>query len=299
MNNTIKTCDVKCKESSEKNVWKYIFQNDKIIMEAVLYRYESFENRTVICCSVQSGCPVGCAFCGTGKKFIRNLTSDEITDQIKYIIKDKNITPDNVEKFQIMFMSMGEPFLNMDNVISAITLLNMLYSDADLLVSTVGIDDTAAWEKFIMISSKIDRVGLQFSLHRCYDIQRKELIPYELCMDIKTLRDFGYIWHMATSRPVYLNYCVTTENTSDVELDRITDLFSRLIFNLTFSVICQPDETRASAEFHNLDLLTECCEKFLMDGYNVRQFNPAGQDDISGGCGQLHSVQRWFREHKY
>src|ERR1035437_3839182 len=107
-------------EGTEKNVWKYVFHFHGAIAEAVLYRYNSFEERTVICISVQSGCPVGCRFCGTGSKFIRNLTIDEIVCQVFYILNDKNINFNNIKKFQIMFMSMGEPFLNYYNVGNAI-----------------------------------------------------------------------------------------------------------------------------------------------------------------------------------
>lgn len=56
-------------DSNENNVWKYIFESDNAVAEAVLYQYESFYKRTVICCSTMSGCPVGCVFCGTGKKY--------------------------------------------------------------------------------------------------------------------------------------------------------------------------------------------------------------------------------------
>jgi 23S rRNA (adenine2503-C2)-methyltransferase len=62
-----------------------------------------------------SGCPVGCTFCGTGKKFICNLTAEEIVQQIVEVLTDKGIEHDinsRCEKFQIMFMSMGEPMLN-------------------------------------------------------------------------------------------------------------------------------------------------------------------------------------------
>lgn len=70
-------------ESSDTNVKKFVFEwgasgvTKKGIAEAVLYRYNSYAERTVICCSVQSGCPVGCTFCGTGKFFIRNLEAHE------------------------------------------------------------------------------------------------------------------------------------------------------------------------------------------------------------------------------
>jgi 23S rRNA (adenine2503-C2)-methyltransferase len=112
--------DYKVFESSEGNVWKYVFTSDDAVAEAVLYKYGKFSKRTVICCSTQSGCPVGCKFCGTGNKFIRNLMWHEIVDQINSIVQDKNIDPNCCERFQIMFMSMGEPMLNWNQVEMAI-----------------------------------------------------------------------------------------------------------------------------------------------------------------------------------
>ena len=83
--------NVLVKESTAGNVWKYIFEDEKSIVETVLYKYNSFNERTVICCSVQSGCPVGCTFCGTGKNFVKNLTKEEIVNQIKYVFEANNI----------------------------------------------------------------------------------------------------------------------------------------------------------------------------------------------------------------
>jgi 23S rRNA (adenine2503-C2)-methyltransferase len=70
--------DVRRFDSSDKRVFKYVFEPGNAIYEAVVYRYPNWNTRTVICCSVQSGCPVGCTFCGSGGKFIRNLTDEEI-----------------------------------------------------------------------------------------------------------------------------------------------------------------------------------------------------------------------------
>ena len=129
--------DVRRFDSSDKRVFKYVFEPGNAIYEAVAYRYPNWNTRTVICCSVQSGCPVGCTFCGSGGKFIRNLTDKEIIHQIQHILDDQDIEPDDVEKFQIMFMSMGEPLLNRDGVEPAIQLLNVMYPNAQLLISTV------------------------------------------------------------------------------------------------------------------------------------------------------------------
>jgi 23S rRNA (adenine2503-C2)-methyltransferase len=287
---------MKCLESNEKNVWKYVFEDNEIIYESVLYRYNSFKKRTVICCSVQSGCPVGCVFCGTGKKFIRNLTHDEIIDQIRHIIKDKNIKTDECEKFQIMFMSMGEPFLNYDNVQSAIIGLNQMYPNAQLLVSTVAPTNgiLANFERFIQLSKNINKVGLQFSLHHPNDSIRKDLIPYNI-LNVRQIRDFGITWWVNTRRPVYLNYCVMGNETESM-MSKLADLYPPHIFHLTFSVICNKNQTIKSQKLKTQVKMDYITGYFMNLGYNVRQFDPAGQDDIGGGCGQLWHVQKFFKE---
>lgn len=129
-------------ESSDTNVKKFVFEwgasavTRKGIAEAVLYRYGEYAKRTVICCSVQSGCPVGCTFCGTGKFFVRNLDWHEIVEQVTTVLSTIDCDTKDIEKFQIMFMSMGEPFLNYINLERAIESLHDLYPNAQLLVST-------------------------------------------------------------------------------------------------------------------------------------------------------------------
>jgi len=295
--------DVKRLASSESNVWKYVFEfNDKgvkpAVAEAVLYKYESFYERTVLCVSVQSGCAVGCTFCGTGKKFIRDLTPDEIVGQVQYALKDMDIEDVNSrsKRFQIMFMSMGEPTLNIDNVCAAITELNNLYPNAVLLLSTVGTKTPDAFQKIFDISKRIDKVGLQFSIHEAFEDKRDELIPFKNKLTLREIRDTGTKWNQITGRPVYLNYCIGEHNQSKKEMDRLKNLFSPATFNLTFSVICSADETMKDAGYRELDKIHKVTEGFIEDGYDVRVFDPAGQDDIGGGCGQLWFVQDWMQK---
>lgn len=287
-------------DSSEGNVWKYVFDLGDAVTEAVLYRYESFYKRTVLCISVQSGCPVGCKFCGTGKNFIRNLTNSEIVLQVKHCLKDMNI--ENIdsdgERFQIMFMSMGEPTLNIDNVINAIRELNNTYPNAELLVSTVGTKNNIALDKLLNVSAEIQKVGLQFSVHEAFEHKRNMLIPYKNKMNLQELRDFGIEWNRRTRRPVYINYCIGEDNQSEEEMNRLKDLFSPLVFNFTFSVICSSDENMKDKGYRELEKINAIASSFLISGYNVRVFDPAGQDDIGGGCGQLWYVQKWMRDHK-
>ena len=284
---------------SEGNVWKYVFENNNAIMEAVLYKYENFYKRTVICCSTMSGCPVGCKFCGTGHKFIRNLSSDEIVNQIYTILKDKNIldVAEKGEKTQFMFMSMGEPLLNWDNVEEAIRILNREFPKAQLLISTIAPCEHESINKLINLSKEIDQIGLQFSIHKSNDKERNKLIPYEDKLTLQGIRDFGILWWKETGRKPYLNYCIDGTNNKPIDADNLKMLFSPMVFCITFSVVCSANETMKDAGFKNLDVIRQFEESFLNDGYNTRIFDPAGQDDIGGGCGQLWYVQKWMKEH--
>ncbi len=286
-------------DSSEGNVFKYVFSGNDFVAESVLYRYNSFAERTVICCSTQSGCPVGCSFCGTGKRFVRNLTSYEIVSQVKTVIEDQNINTQEVRKFQIMFMSMGEPLLNWDAVATAIERLNVLYPTAQLLISTIAPNDPRALMGFLELSKKIDKIGLQFSIHRSNDEDRNKLIPYKNKLTLEEIRDYGIMWWHKTGRHPYLNYCVEgAVNSTSADIVRLQALFSPLVFNFTFSVVCSSDETMKDAGYKDLDFIRSVEQSFINKGYNTRIFDPAGQDDIGGGCGQLWFVQRWLAEHK-
>lgn len=286
-------------ESNEGNVFKYVFTGEDYVVEAVLYRYESFMKRTVICCSTMSGCPVGCKFCGTGNKFIRNLDSDEIVGQIIAILLDKKILSSiqNAERFQIMFMSMGEPMLNWGNVESAIRKLHSEFPKAELLLSTIGPNEAESFNKLLKISCEIEKIGLQFSIHKAWDYQRDILIPYKDKMPLAQIRDYGTLWWKETGRKPYLNYCLDGTNGSDMDANKLMDLFSPLIFCFTFSVVCSKDENMKDAGYKNLSQIRQFEQQFLTNGYNTRIFNPDGQDDIGGGCGQLWYVQQWMKEH--
>lgn len=286
--------------SSEGNVWKYVFTKEDMVAEAVLYKYNDFYERTVICCSVMSGCPVGCAFCGTGSKFIRNLQANEIVEQIETVLSDKNLIQDinkKCKKLQFMFMSMGEPMLNWDEVEKAIRILNSKFDNAQLLLSTIGCDNDDVFSKVISISKEIDKIGLQFSIHKSNDENRNKLIPFHKKMNLEKIRDAGIIWWRETNRKPFLNYCIDGSNNTDNNFKELTNLFSPIIFNFTFSVVCSKDENMKDASFRNLNVIKDFQNRFLQKGYNVRMFDPAGQDDIGGGCGQLWYVQNWLKSH--
>lgn len=292
--------NVKRFDSSEGNVWKYVFDFGDAVAEAVLYRCEDFYKRTVICCSVMSGCPVGCTFCGTGHQFIRDLSWQEITYQIHYILHDMKIenVSDKGERFQIMFMSMGEPLLNWPATKLGIVSLNHCYRNAELLISTILPNSFAYFMDLTNLSKAIDKIGLQFSVHKSNDEERNKLIPYKGKALLADIADAGKYWREETQRNVYINYCIDGTNATEEDAENLMRLFSPEIFNFTFSVVCSADETMKDAGFRELDTIRKFSQKFLSQGYNVRIFDPAGQDDIGGGCGQLWYVQKWMKERR-
>ena len=122
------------------------------------------------------------------------------------------------------------------------------------------------------------------------------IIPYKNKLALQEIRDIGIIWWRETGRHPYLNYCIDGTNNMYSDVNRLTDLFSPIIFNFTFSVICSANENMKEAGFRELDTVRAFEEQFITKGYNTRVFNPDGQDDIGGGCGQLWYVQRWIKE---
>lgn len=267
------------------------------IVEAVLYRYPTYEERTVICCSTMSGCPVGCTFCGTGRKFVRNLTDIEIVSQIMHILNEINVDVRNIKKLQIMFMSMGEPMLNYNNLEKAIRRLNYLYPNAQLLVSTSApVVDELILLKFANLSKEIDKIGLQVSVHESTDENRAKLIPTKT-MKLADIAKYGGYWYTKTERKPYFNYCVHANNSSQQDVDNLKKKFNPFMWEVTLSVICEKDETMKSSIDRQLKLIKEFNQKMVNVGYSTRTFNPAGQDTIGGGCGQLHYVQKWFNSH--
>lgn len=235
-------------------------------------------------------------FGGGGDYFARSLSSEEIVDQVDqvdYSLQQTMVDPSTIKKLQIMFMSMGEPLLNFKNVDKSCRILYKKYPHASLLISSIGPD--IDYGPLIRLSVSIPTVGLQFSLHESNDKDRNKLIPFKAKLNLEEIANKGEDWNLCTSRKPFFNYCAADHNTSDEDADRIKALFSPDVWECTISVICERNEGLPAKNNHQQELARQFSEKMLHRGYNVRVFDPAGQDDI-GGCGQLWFVQKWMKE---
>lgn len=157
-------------QTSSDGTIKYLFQlSDGHYIESVLI---PDKGRLTLCVSSQAGCPVGCQFCATGQfGYQRNLSSGEIVDQFLKAQKSSGQRISN-----IVFMGMGEPMLNLENVLGACRILNDDYGPAvsqkKITISTVGI--VAQMKKFIPLANKL---GLAISLHSADEGTRQRIIP--------------------------------------------------------------------------------------------------------------------------
>lgn len=294
--------DIKRIDDQAENVAKFVFRRDDAVAEAVLYKYPDYKTRTVICCSTQSGCPVGCRFCGAGDYFVRSLTAEEIVSQPKYlldrVLEDTNTYPEAMGRLQIMFMSMGEPLLNMKGLIPALRALYARYPKAALLISTSAPKlSRQGWDDLCAVSKDIPTIGLQFSVHESTDAARDALIPFKAKMSLSEIAAAGEGWYDLTGRNPFFNYCAHDGNETDQDADRIARLFNPSVFCATVSVVCERSEGLPATNQHQRDLATSFASRLVQRGYDVRVFDPAGQDTIGGGCGQLWFVQQWMKDH--
>jgi len=188
--------------SRDKNVVKFLITlEDGLKIESVLMRHDG---RNTVCVSSAAGCPLGCAFCATGKMgFKRNLKSMEIVEQVlcsaRFLKKEKQRV-DNV-----VFMGMGEPFLNYDNVLRAIKILNdkdgLNIGARHISVSTVGIT-----EGIRKLTKESLQINLAISLHAPNDKLRAKIIPAGKKYPIKKILSAVEKYMEATGRRVMFEY---------------------------------------------------------------------------------------------
>lgn len=285
-------------DDDAENVCKFVYTNASAVVESVLYRYPTYLERTVICCSTQSGCPVGCRFCGAGDYFVRSLSAEEIVEQAVFSVQvaesSEGIKAADMGRLQIMFMSMGEPLLNMKGLVPALRELYRLYPNAALLISTSA--PAVNYDEVIAISREIPTIGLQFSVHESTDAARDALVPFKKKLTLDQIALEGRRWFESTGRHPFFNYCAHDGNSYQEDADRIAALYDPLIWCATVSVICERDEGMPKTNEHQRGLASDFASKMVAKGYDTRMFDPAGQDTIGGGCGQLWFVQEWMRE---
>lgn len=168
-------------------------------------------NRATICVSSQVGCAVDCQFCLTALLGVkRNLTAGEIVGQVCAVLRDQHVSPPQ-ERVNIVFMGMGEPFLNYENFIKAARLLaeGVRIPESRMTVSTAGIVP-----RIYDLSEEPLRPKLAISLNASNDAQRTQLMPLNRKWDLQKLLSAARDFHLRDREKLTFEY-VLLDGTND------------------------------------------------------------------------------------
>jgi 23S rRNA (adenine2503-C2)-methyltransferase len=289
-------------ESNDGETAKAIFVlNDGLKIESVLMRHsltDSGQARNTVCISSQAGCSMNCQFCATGKKgFNRNLTVTEIYGQVLFFARYLKSRGEKITN--IVVMGMGEPFLNYDNVLEAVKVLN----DKDgfnlgarhISISTCGI--TEGIEK---LAKEPLQVNLAVSLHAPNDDLRTKLMPINKSYPIKKVLAAVDDYIRATKRRVMFEYLmIDGVNDSEAQAEELGKL---LVHSLKFGN--QKDFARPDRRYYFINLISFNAvghsEFKPSPGWKIKRFKDVldliGVDvtqryrfgkEIKAACGQL------------
>jgi len=191
----LSTLSLAAEAKSDDGTVKALFHTaDGRPIEAVLMRYR--DGRRSVCLSSQSGCPLTCTFCATGQmKFGRNLSADEILDQALHFRRTEAID-------HVVFMGMGEPTMNVDNVLAACERLPDLgVTHRRTAISTVG------WVPGIDRLAECEMpISLALSLHAPNDQLRSQIMPVNERFPIAEVLAACERYRAARRRKVFVEY---------------------------------------------------------------------------------------------
>jgi len=269
-------------ESTDKNSVKAGIDFYNGIVETVLLRHG--DGRNTVCVSSQIGCLLGCAFCLTGEYgFVRNLDFYEIVEQVLFFsryLKKKNERVSNV-----VFMGMGEPFMNYDEVMKAIKFLN----DKDtfnigarkISVSTAGIIDGI--KKF---SSEPLQINLAVSLHAPNDELRSEIMPIAKNNPLPNLLRAINTYIEKTNRKVMIEYIMLNDvNDSEAQAKELAQLLKKYLGRLFVVNLISYNDTQ-NFRSSSPEAINNFKKVLDREGLEVVQRYKFGRD-IKGACGQL------------
>lgn len=271
--------DLEVKSESQDGTVKFLFRlDDGCPVEAVLIPDEV---RQTLCASAQSGCALGCTFCATGMLGLkRNLTVGEIVGQLIHAREDYG----NDAFSNVVFMGMGEPFNNYDNLVEALRImsdsLGLGIAAKKITVSTAGI--TPIIRKYVDSGLK---ANLALSLHAAFQDKREAIMPVARTYSLDGLMDAVRYYTQKTGRRVTFEYIIFdgfNDTMDDVlALARLVQGIPCKINVLAYNPIPGLDFSRPSDE------KVDWFAKMLYPRTPAVTVRKSRGQDIAAACGQL------------
>ncbi|XOB46414.1 MAG: 23S rRNA (adenine(2503)-C(2))-methyltransferase RlmN [Candidatus Nealsonbacteria bacterium] len=284
--NLNKICPIKINAQTlfskdKKTAKTLIILKDGLKIESVLMKHK--DGRNTVCISSQVGCALGCSFCATGQTgFKRNLEISEIVEQVLFFARHLKKKGEKVTN--IVFMGMGEPFLNYENVISAIRILNdkegFNLGARHISISTVGI-----LEGIKKLAEEKLQVNLAISLHAPDDDLRSRIMPINKKYPIADMLEVVDDYIGKTKRKVMFEYLMMKDlNDSDVYAQKLSKLMKKPLYFVNL-ISYNPTGVFKPSSSWRMKKFKEILEK---EGVQVTQRYRFGQN-IKAACGQLAS----------
>ncbi len=266
------------KQESIDGTKKYLFDVlDGNAIETVLMEYK---HGKTLCVSSQIGCKMGCKFCAsTGIKFARNLTSGEIVEQVLAVQRDENIKISN-----IVFMGIGEPLDNYENVINAIKILNnqkgLSIGARHISISTSGIVP-----KIYKLAEENLQCTLSISLHATTDKKRSALMPINDAYNIEELMKACKYYIEKTNRRISFEYALAKDNNDNLEdAKELVKLLKGMLCHVNLIPI-NKIENGAYTKSSNENIIK--FRDYLNEKGIVATIRRELGSDIDAACGQL------------
>lgn len=266
------------KQESSDGTKKYLFDVlDGNAIETVLM---SYHHGYSICVSSQIGCKMGCKFCAsTGIQFARNLTSGEIVEQIMAVERDNNIRISNV-----VFMGIGEPLDNYDNVVNAIRIINNP-KGINIGARHISVSTSGLVPKIYQLAEENIQCTLSISLHATTDEKRSSMMPVNNAYNIKELLQACRDYIDKTNRRISFEYALAKDNNDNLEdAKRLVNLLKGMICHVNLIPI-NKIENGAYTKSSNENIIK--FRDYLNDHGIVATIRRELGSDIDAACGQL------------
>jgi 23S rRNA (adenine2503-C2)-methyltransferase len=269
--------------SRDKQTHKYLFElPDGRFIETVWMQYRE---RNTLCISTQSGCAMGCAFCATGQMgFFRNLSSGEIVEQVIYFARELQLRDEQVTN--IVFMGMGEPFHNYENVLAAVDRLNddkgFNFGARRMTISTVGLVP-----QIRRFAEEKRQVNLAVSLHAADDAVRSNMMPVNKKYPIDQVIEACHYYVQLTHRRITFEWALIDDvNDSDATAQALAHRLKGLLCHVNL-IPLNPTQ-KYSGRATGGDRMNSF--KAVLESYGIPcSIRLRRGIDIKAGCGQLAS----------
>lgn len=263
---------------------KYVTElNDGLLVESVgmpVFNNEGDIERLTVCISSQVGCAMGCSFCATGMEgFSRNLTPAEIVQEVVDVQQDFGKRVSNV-----VVMGQGEPFLNYDNVIAALRLINssddLNIASRRITISTCGILDGIR-----KLEHEPEQFTLALSLHSAIQDKRDSLMPRVANQRLSDLKEALLSYCCTTNRRVTIEYLLAKGfNDGTDDLKALLKFTNNLLCHVNLLPVNKVDGSILSPSSNKT--MKTWKDTLVRHGVETSVRQPRGAD-IAGACGQL------------